>query len=122
MRPLLILFGWAMVAIGLVGIAVPGLPTTPFLLVAAWAFAKSSPRFRHWLLTHRLFGPPIEAWQRHGAVPTSAKIVAVATMTASFAYVAFFTSAPWYGVATMGVTLAAIATWLVTRPTPPRSS
>ena len=119
MRLLLFLLGWVFVAVGVVGIVVPGLPTTPFLLVAAWCFARSSPRFRAWLLHNRVLGPPVLAWQRHGAVPTSAKIVAVTTMAASLAYVAFFTAAPWYGVAAMGATLAVIAAWLVTRPTPP---
>jgi uncharacterized membrane protein YbaN (DUF454 family) len=119
MRWALIALGWTMVGVGVVGIVVPGLPTTPFLLVAAWAFARSSERFRHWLLNHRLFGPPIVAWQRHGAVPTSAKVLAVAMMAASLAYVAFFTTAPRYGVVAMGVTLAVIAAWLVSRPRPP---
>ena len=119
MRAGLTALGWLFVAVGVVGIVVPGLPTTPFLLVAAWCFARSSPRFRAWLLRHRLLGPPIVAWQRYGAVPLSAKIAAVAMMAVSFAYVALFTDTrgPW--VAAMGLTLAAIAAWLVSRPTPP---
>lgn len=122
MRWALLALGWTMVAIGVIGIFLPLLPTTPFLLVAAWAFAKSSDRFRHWLLTHPVLGPPVRDWQRYGAVPTVAKVMAVTMMTASLAYVAFFTAAPWYGVAAMGATLAAIAAWLVSRPRPPRSS
>lgn len=119
MRWALIALGWLFVAVGVVGVVVPGLPTTPFLLVAAWCFARSSPRFRAWLLGHRLLGPPVQAWQQHGAVPTSAKILAVAMMAASTAYVALFTEAGWPWVVAMALTLAVIAAWLVTRPSPP---
>ncbi|MEQ9640453.1 MAG: YbaN family protein [Alphaproteobacteria bacterium] len=119
MRPLLFALGWLFVGTGVVGIVVPGLPTTPFLLLAAWCFAKSSPRFRHWLVNHKWLGPPVVAWQRHGAVPRSAKIAAVAMMAASTAYVAIFVDVAWYWPTLMGCTLAVIAAWLITRPSLP---
>jgi hypothetical protein len=68
-RYVLIAFGWLCVAIGLVGIVVPGLSTTVFLLIAAWAFSRSSPRFQEWLVEHPRLGPPVQAWRDRGAFP-----------------------------------------------------
>ncbi|MEL0022405.1 MAG: YbaN family protein, partial [Rickettsiales bacterium] len=69
---------------GLIGIVVPGLPTTVFLLMAAWAFSRSSERFQNWLLAHPRLGPPVIAWRERGAIPARAKILAVAMMSVSF--------------------------------------
>lgn len=62
-RYFLIGLGWASLIIGVIGIFLPILPTTPFILLAAWAFAQSSARFYHWLVTHRYFGPIVRDWQ-----------------------------------------------------------
>ncbi|MEM7427000.1 MAG: YbaN family protein [Pseudomonadota bacterium] len=109
--------GWIFVALGAVGVVLPLLPTTPFLLVAVAAFMKSSPRFAHWLQSHRVFGPYLEEWTKNRAVPLSAKVLAVTTMSASFAWLALYSSAPPVAVALTGIVLATVATWLVTRPT-----
>ncbi|MEK9644419.1 MAG: YbaN family protein [Alphaproteobacteria bacterium] len=83
-RYALIAFGWICVAVGVIGIVVPGLPTTVFLLMAAWAFSRSSERFQNWLLAHPRLGPPVIAWRERGAIPARAKILAVAMMSVSF--------------------------------------
>jgi hypothetical protein len=85
------LLGWCFFALGAVGTLVPGLPTTPFMLLALWAFSKSSPRFHDWLYAHRLFGPPLQQWRSHRVIPKKAKLLAVATMAVSFLYLALFT-------------------------------
>jgi len=59
LRMLFIALGWVAVAFGTIGIFVPGWPTTVWILVAAFFFARSSPRFYRWLLTHRVFGPTV---------------------------------------------------------------
>jgi uncharacterized membrane protein YbaN (DUF454 family) len=66
--------GLLALALGLVGIFVPLLPTTPFLILAAAAFARSSPRLEGWLLAHARFGPPLRAWRARGAISRPAKI------------------------------------------------
>ena len=74
------LLAYASLAIGLVAIAVPGLPTTEFILLAAWAATRSSPRLSAWLEGHRLFGPMLHNWRNGKVIPRRAKIDATASM------------------------------------------
>ena len=72
-RVLWLLLGIAATGFGIAGAVLPLLPTTPFLLVATYAFARSSPRLHAWLMSHRQFGPLIANWQQHGAIGRRAK-------------------------------------------------
>ena len=74
---ILISLGWLCVSLGFIGIFVPGLPTTIFLIIAFWAFTKSSKRLRDWLLNNKRFGPILRNWQEHRVVPLRAKILMV---------------------------------------------
>ncbi|AJJ63343.1 DUF454 family protein [Yersinia aldovae] len=76
-RWLLIALGWLAVVLATLGVVLPLLPTTPFLLLAAGCFARSSPRFHHWLLYRSWFGSYIRSWQQHRALPPGAKWKAV---------------------------------------------
>lgn len=69
----LIFIGWLCVSLALVGTFVPGIPTTIFLIVALWAFAKSSKKLHAWLLSHKRFGPILVNWEKHKVVPKKAK-------------------------------------------------
>ncbi|MCW5620354.1 MAG: YbaN family protein [Burkholderiales bacterium] len=82
-RVMLVLAGSAFVAIGLAGIFLPVLPTTPFLLLAAACYARASRRFYNWLLNNRLFGPTILEWQQHRSIPYRTKLFAIALMAAT---------------------------------------
>ncbi len=119
-RPLLLAFGWANVGIGMVGIVVPGLPTTVFLLMALWAFSKSSPRFHRWLYTHPRLGPPLRDWNEHGVIPARAKVLAVAMMTLSLVWVTFGIAEGWQLPAAMAACMIPVALFIVTRPSCPR--
>jgi len=84
-RLLFLGIGFVFVGLGGLGVVLPGLPTTPFMLLAAWMFSKSSPRFHAWLWNHRVFGPYVRNWARHRVIPMHAKVVSVAVMTIGLA-------------------------------------
>lgn len=67
--------------LGLLGVVLPGLPTTPFVLLAAACYAKASPRLHAWLLNHRLLGPMLRDWEHHRSLTRRTKTVAVVSMT-----------------------------------------
>ena len=67
-RPLFLTLGYVSLGLGIIGLLLPVLPTTPFILLAAFAFSKSSEKLHGWLLNHRLYGPLITNWQRHGVI------------------------------------------------------
>jgi uncharacterized membrane protein YbaN (DUF454 family) len=72
--------GWLSLGMAVAGIILPILPTTPMLLVAAWAFGKSSPELTEKIRSHRVFGPPVRDWQDHGVITLKAKSLAIAVM------------------------------------------
>ena len=72
-RLFLISLGWICVSLAFVGVLVPGVPTTIFLIIALWAFTKTSKKLRYWLLHHKRFGPILSNWQEHKVVPRKAK-------------------------------------------------
>ena len=80
-RIVLLALGWICVSLGFIGIFVPGLPTTIFLIIALWAFTKSSKKLRFWLLNHKRFGPILRNWQEYKVVPLKAKILMVILQT-----------------------------------------
>ncbi len=85
LRLILIMSGWLSVALAVLGVVLPLLPTTPFVLLAGWCFARSSPRFHHWLLYRSWFGSYLRHWQQYRAMPPGAKPRAIALVAVTFA-------------------------------------
>ena len=94
-RILLIAIGWLAVALGTLGVFLPLLPTTPFILLAAWCFARSSPRFHRWLLYRSWFGSYLRHWQKYRAMPPGAKPRAVAMILLTFAISLWLVNLTW---------------------------
>ena len=117
-RLLWCLLGLTALALGIAGTVLPLLPTTPFILLAAFAFAQSSPRLHHWLTTHRRFGPLIANWQQHGAISRRTKQLSVAVMIGAFALSVALGVRPLL-LAIQALVLAGAATFVLTRPDGP---
>ena len=116
---MLILIGCLSLALGALGIFVPLLPTTPFLLLAAFAFANSSDRLHQWLLDHNLFGPLIDNWRQHRAISRRAKIVSVLSMIAIIV-ISVLMAIPTYVIVIQALVLSVTATFVLSRPLPPQ--
>jgi uncharacterized protein len=71
-----LLLAWVFLGLGILGAFLPLLPTTVFIILAAWAFAKSSPEREAWLLNHPSFGPPLRNWRKYRAISARAKTMA----------------------------------------------
>ncbi len=116
-RLLWLLVGLAAFAIGAVGVVLPLLPTTPFLLVAAFAFARSSERMNRWLREHRTFGPLLDNWHRDGSIDLKVKRIAMIVIVLT-PVVTWLLGAPSWIIACQIVVLSAAALFILTRPLP----
>lgn len=109
------ILGLAALAVGIAGAFLPLLPTTVFLIVAAWAFGKSSPALHAWLYRHPTFGPPLRDWDERGAIGPRAKAMAVAGM--SFGLLAvWLASRSALPTAAAAAVLLGCAVFVLTRP------
>ena len=111
--------GLASLAAAAVGVLLPLIPTTPFVILAAFAFMKSSTRLHDWLVSHRLFGPMIVDWREYGAISRPAKRIAIASMGAVFLLSVALQAPVW--VLAVQAPVLTICMWYVgSRPLPPQ--
>lgn len=116
-----LLLGWAFFGLGVAGIVLPVVPATPFMLLALWAFSKSSPRLEAWLLAHRFFGASLRAWKAYRVIPLRAKLIAWGSMLASLGYMLFWSRPAWWIIG-LAAALMAYGAWFIARcpSRPPR--
>ncbi len=120
MRTLWTLLGLSFTAIGIIGVFVPLLPTTPFLLLAVVCFERGSPRFHRWLLEHPLFGPPILDWQRNRVIRPRAKVLAISMLIFSAMWMTQNERIPSVGKISFAVFALGMCAFIGTRASRPR--
>jgi len=114
-RIFLLIIGFLSLVLGIIGIFLPLLPTTPFLLVAAFCFARSSERFHRWLMSHPVLSPPIRDWQERGVIRTGPKLMATAMLSLSACFLFLSEKAPVAGKATFVIFACCVLLFLWTR-------
>lgn len=121
-RELLIRLFWRALALffvllGLIGIALPVMPTVPFLIAALWAASKGWPRLEAWLINHPTYGPDIRAWRDHRVIKHRSKLIALIMMATGYLVLWLFVpQVPVWIKAIVGVVLLVVGCWLATRP------
>lgn len=113
-RSLLVAAGVISLGLAVAGAILPGLPTTPFVLLAAGCFAKSSPRMHAWLLANRWLGPMVRDWESHRSLPLKVKWLATTMMLVMVTLSAWhFSARPWLAAVVVGSGL--LGAWVVWR-------
>jgi hypothetical protein len=116
MKPVYFSLGWFFFALGALGVLLPVLPTTPFMILALWAFSKSSERFHRWLYNHKFFGPPLQLWDRYRVIPMVAKVFSVTVMLVSFLYLLMFTDTNVWVLAAVAALMLYGAIYILSKP------
>jgi len=105
------------IVLAVIGVILPGMPTTVFVIGAAWAATRSSPRLHAWLLAHRIFGPSLRNWEDGGRMTRRAKWAATIAMSGGAAVICWTIRPVWAAGALIAV-MACVLAWLWRRPEP----
>ena len=115
-RPILLTIGSLCLALAAIGAFLPLLPTTPFVLLALWAFSKSARRFHDYIWNHPRLGATARDWELHRVVPRRAKVSATLVMLTSALLMVFVFEVPTAIAITAILTMAIVLAWLLSRP------
>jgi len=113
---LFIACGWLSLALGFLGVFLPLLPTTPFVLLAAFFFSKGSERLHRWLVEHPRFGHYVRDWEAEQVVPPAGKYASTLTMVPLVGWAIFTREIPWILELIMAATVAGTLWFIWTRP------
>jgi len=119
-RYLFIFLAWLFLVLAFIGMFLPILPTTPFVLLSAYLFSKSSHKLHTWIKSNKIFGPLIERWEKHGVISIRAKTLSTTMMILLFSYTVIFVpvaAAIKIIIVTIGI---AVLTFIWTRPSYPK--
>lgn len=116
-RRLLLGTGTFFVGLGVLGIFIPVLPTTPFLLLAAACYARSSERFYHWLLNHRWFGRYLRTYREGKGIPRKAKVLSVSMIWLTILFSLFFLVHPYFVKILLFIIATGVTIYLLSLPT-----
>lgn len=111
MKHLLVILGTLSLGLGVAGIFLPLLPTTPLLLLAAWCFVRSSPRLYDWLLNHPRLGEYIRNFREYRAIPLRVKVVSVAMVWLTIGFCIISVVDEWWWAQALLFLLAVAITW-----------
>ena len=117
-RYLWLALGFISLGVAYLGVILPGLPYSPFIVFAAYCFAKSSPRMHAWIMNHRIFGPFITNWNQKRVFPLKLKFFMLISMSASLALM-YTGNVPMRGIIYTAVFMALVAIWAWRFPSTP---
>lgn len=115
-RTLYLIAGWLCILLGIIGAVLPLIPTTPFILVAAFCFSRSSERLHQYLLNNKIFGKVIKDWENDGVIPFKVKLLATSMMLVMVSYPLFFKTFHMGLKAMVVITVLMVMTYIWTRP------
>ena len=118
LRFILLATGWVSLALGIIGIFLPLLPTTPFVLLSAYCFSKSSPRLHQWLVNQPRLGPMIRNWEQQGSISQNAKVTATVLIVSLFSFSLLFLNISILLKSTLICIGAGVLGFIWTRPLP----
>ena len=121
LRCLWLVAGFLSFGAGIAGVVLPLVPTTPFLILSAFCFARSSDRLHDWLVNHPRFGPPIRHWRDHRAISPRGKRLSIVAMAVVLA-ISFAVGVNGWIIAIQAGVLVVMGLFILTRPSPPPSA
>jgi hypothetical protein len=110
--------GFISLGMAYLGVILPGLPYSPFVVFAAYCFAKSSPRLHNWIMTHRIFGPFLNNWNTKRVYPLKLKFFMLASMSTSLVLM-YTGGVPTRGIIYTAIFMACVAIWAWRYPSTP---
>lgn len=116
-RLVALLLAYCFLALAIIGVFLPGLPTVPFLLLTAWFAARGSERLHSWLYAHPTFGKLLTDWEQQKAISRNSKVIAVAMLITSWLFMFYHSDNIWF-LAGLAVFFTVVATFLISRPEP----
>lgn len=113
---LFLVAGWIFVALGIIGLFLPVMPTTPFLIAAAYFFSRGSPKWHRWLITRPILGKLLDDWEKDGIIPRRAKAVSVFMIVVSFLSMFWLINAPLWARMAMLTVGVLVSGFILSRP------